>query len=267
MNVRLLGILISINTWCFAQIPGDLSSEANALSGMRILLKNPSSFADDPASLCSQQGWNLSFQRIQRLELSQLSSNRLNLSYHNFGLSLGQQAVSPLQIWSGLIAAGIPTNGSFQGGVFLSMNAFNSLEKSFELIQITGCLSLSYQIRKEVWLGIRWEHQQFNHQEAFSKPSFGFRLHPDKRWQLMTCLDWHAWNQSATPVLGIGFKFNQAWSFLGGIANNPFTMSLSTTVAIKKINIQIAWSYGHAVGPLLSQTLLFHPDKTTNQDE
>ncbi len=264
MIIRILCIIISINTWCFGQLPGEQGTESTAHAGIKILLRNSGSFTDDPSVLHHLSGWTLQIQRLQRFQLELLSSNRISLSLGNFGLSISQQAGAPLQIWQGLVAAGLPTKGAFRCGVYLAANTLQSIDRSLDIYQYTGCVSWRYRISSNLLLGARWEHAQFSNRLAFSKPSIVARFQIRENWDVSNNIEWNSFDERTNFRISSSLRTHSQWRFTAGISYQPFSLSVSGAFQGKHWNLMFAWMHGSIAGPLSSQSVQY---QNRNSDE
>lgn len=258
MYIKLLCLLLALNTRCFGQFPGEGSSEAIGSSGMTFLLKNRESFQDDPVLLSRNTGFGISIQHLLRAKFNELSSKRINLIYHHLGLSLGRQAESPLSIWNGVLATGLPLSNRLQAGLSIGLSAIESIDRPIELIQYLGCMSIRFQCNEQLKWGVRWEHQQFSNNQVASKPALGIEFQPDNQWSLISAIDWMSTEQVLNYTLKIGFQFPKIGAYTFSLATQPFQLGVFGQFSVKKLNFQVGWNYGLPVGTLASQTISYH---------
>lgn len=261
MYIKLLCTLFAVNTWCFGQLPGEGSTESIGSSGMTILLKNRESFQDDPSVLSKNSSFGVAFQHLLRVGFNELSTNRLSLFYRNLGISLGKQAGSPLSLWNGLFAVGLPINNRLKSGVNIGISALQSLEQPISIFQYSGCLSIQLEVSEHINIGARWEHQHFINSKVISRPSMGLRFSPDKYWSILSGLDWLSTYDDLSYHLKVAYNLPKHGYYSAAISTQPFQLSFYGSYSFNHINLSLSWNYGLAIGPLSSQSLNYLSQK------
>lgn len=261
MYIKLLCMFFAINTWCFGQLPGEGSTESIGSSGMTILLKNRESFQDDPSVLCKNNRFGLAFQHLLRASFTELSTNRISLFYRNLGVSISKQATSPLSLWNGLLAVGLPMNNRLKSGVNIGISALQSLEQPLSIFQYSGCLSIQLEVSERLNFGVRWEHQHFINSRVISRPALGFRFSPDQHWSILSGIDWVSTQTVLNYHFKVGYQLPKYGYYAVTIGTQPFQLSFYGSYSFNQINLSLSWNYGLAIGPLSSQSLNYLSQK------